>query len=96
MKINLKKILKILIIILVLSILIKSSFIIVKNTTLAFINSERFHNFLVNRVEFHLKKYLANMDLNNQGSNITNEGNLRKLIIKWKPTIDKIYSELGY
>ena len=95
-KINLKKILKAMVIIVLFSIVIKFSIILTRNTVLAFISSDRFHNFLINRIEFHLVKYIDNLDQDREKENVIVENNLKKIIIRWKPTIDKIYRELGY
>ena len=69
MKIN--KIIKIIILILIIIVFIKFSLIFVNNTALNFIKSEKFHNFLINRIELHLVK-LSNEIENNEREEIIN------------------------
>lgn len=69
MKIN--KIVKVVILILIVIVCIRFSLIIVNNTALNFIKSEKFHDFLINRIELHLIK-LSNEIENNERDEIIN------------------------
>ena len=69
MKIN--KIIKIIILILLIIVFIRFSLIFVNNIASNFIKSEKFHDFLINRIELHLVK-LSNEIENNEREEIIN------------------------
>lgn len=69
MKIN--KIIKIIVLILIIIVFFRFSLIFVKNVASDFIKSDKFHDFLMNRIELHLVK-LSNEIENNQRDEIIN------------------------
>jgi len=94
MNFNKKKIVKIIFFICIVLLTLKILISIVENSILNIIKSNRFHYFLINRVEYHINKYANSLD-DNLESQIVFQESLKKIIIKWKPFFDQLQREIN-
>jgi len=73
----------------VLLIVLKILLTIIENSILNIIKSNRFHDFLINQVEYHINKYANSLE-SDFDRQVTLQESLRKIIIKWKPFFDQL------
>ena len=64
MKLDKKKIVKIIFYLCIFFLISKILFTLIENSILNIIKSNRFHNFLIARVEYHINKYANSLDNN--------------------------------
>ena len=92
MKLDKKKIVKIIFYLCVFLLIFKILFTLIENSILNIIKSNRFHNFLIAQVEYHINKYANSLD-NNLDRQIILQESLKKIVIKWKPFFDQLQRE---
>jgi|688.fasta_scaffold220097_2 hypothetical protein len=94
MILNKKKIAKIFFYACIFLLIFKILFTIIENSILNIIKSNRFHNFLINQVEYHINKYANSLDDNSERQIILQES-LKKIIIKWRPFLDQLQRDIN-
>jgi len=63
---------------------IKVSLVLVENSILSIVKSPKFHNFLIEQLEYHINRYAEELE-NNPNRQVIIQDSLRKIFEKYSP-----------